>query len=71
MKRDEQEKFVLFKRVKTPVQGDENKYKLELNLTDNAESYVYELNFMSDFYSTSQDRRVADIDLSGSKATSD
>ena len=62
--RDEHEKFVLFKRVKTPGQG-KNEYKLDLELTDNAESYIYELYFMSDFYSTSDDRRVADIDLSG------
>lgn len=64
VKRDEPEKFSLFKRVKTPAKGNDNKYKLELSLTDNAESYIYELNFMSDFYSTSQDRQVADIDLS-------
>lgn len=63
IKKDELEKFVLFKRVKTPNNG-KNEYKLDFEITHNAESYTYDLYFMSDFYSTSEDRRVADIDIS-------
>lgn len=57
--KDEPDKFVLFRRVKTPQQG-ENHYELEFGLTDNAETYNYELYFMSDFYSTREDKK-ADI----------
>lgn len=64
VRKDDPEKFVLFKRVKTPQRG-ENKYKLDFSLTDSAESYIYDLYFMSDFYPTNEDRRVADIDIRG------
>jgi len=61
-KKDDLDKFILFKRVKTPNQGD-NEYKLDFEITANVDSYTYDLYFMSDFYSTSEDRRVADIDI--------
>lgn len=63
VKHDDSEKFVLFKRVKTPSRG-KNEYKLEFELTENTETYIYELFFMSDFYSTKEDRLVQDIDIS-------
>uniref|UniRef100_A0A6G1SEP0 U5 small nuclear ribonucleoprotein helicase n=2 Tax=Aceria tosichella TaxID=561515 RepID=A0A6G1SEP0_9ACAR len=62
VKRDDSEKFVLFKRVKTPNRG-RNEYKLEFELTENTETYLYELFFMSDFYSTKEDRLVSNIDI--------
>lgn len=64
IKKDDPEKFLLFKRVKTPSKGN-NEYSLDFTLTGNAENYTYDLYFMSDFYSTSEDRRVANIDISG------
>lgn len=63
-KEDKLDKFALFKRVKTPIRGD-NEYKLEFEPTDNDVTlYKYDLYFMSDFYQDSEDRRVTDIDLS-------
>jgi pre-mRNA-splicing helicase BRR2 len=63
LKKNDLEKFVLFKRVKTPNRG-KNEYKFEFELTENSETYIYELFFMSDFYSTKEDRLVSDIDIS-------
>lgn len=56
------EKFVLFRRVKTPTRGT-NSYKLDFALTENALAYSYDLYFMSDFYSTREDRKIPDINI--------
>lgn len=61
--RSDGEKFALFKRVKTPIKG-QNNYKLQLELGKNYTSYTYDLYFMSDFYSSKEDRKVTDIDVS-------
>lgn len=62
--RDEPEKFLLFKRVKTPSKGT-NSYKLTLELGENPDSLSYDLYLMSDFYSSREDRRVTNIDING------
>lgn len=63
-KSEEPDKFLLFKRVKTPAVGI-NEYKLNFVPTENASSYTYDLYLMSDFYSTKEDRKVANIDVIG------
>jgi len=60
--RDDPEKFLLFKRIKTPAKGV-NEYKLEFTLPDNASVYDYDLYLMSDFYSTKEDRKVPNISI--------
>lgn len=60
--REEPEKFSLFKRVKTPSKGVNN-YKLSLELAQDANCYSYDLYFMSDFYSSREDRKVSNINV--------
>lgn len=57
---DEQEKFLLFKRVKTPARG-KTSYKLSIEKEDIIQSYNYDLYFMSDFYSK-KDKAIRNIE---------
>lgn len=59
---DGPEKFSLFKRVKAPTKGS-NTYKLSMELSSDNSLFLYDLYFMSDFYSTKEDRRVTALDL--------
>lgn len=56
-KNGEPDKFPLFKRVRTPSKGV-NTYKLEFVLPEDFDSCIYQLYFMSDFYSTKEDKKV-------------
>lgn len=56
-RKDEADKFLLFQHVKTPAKGPNN-YKLDFVIAEISEGYTYELYFMSDFYSSREDRKV-------------
>lgn len=61
-KSSEGEKFSLFERVETPLKGTKE-YKLDFELSENADAYTYDLYFMSDFYSTREDRKIPKINV--------
>lgn len=60
--KNEPERPILFKRVRTPSRGI-NDYQLEFNLPENAKDFKYDLYIMCDFYRSKQDRKVPDLKL--------